>query len=121
MARVSSWLRVMVLSRMLYPVPVGGLVDVLDELGMEGVTDVHDHADEPTTATGQRTGRPIRAITQASGGGDDALTGRRARPGDVAQARVRPSPLRHRRRPRRHPAADVALILPTAKESPTLS
>ena len=66
-------------------VPVGGLVEVLDEFGVEGVTDVHDHADESTAATGQRTGRPIRAITQAGGGGGDALTGRRARPGDAAQ------------------------------------
>ena len=66
-------------------VPIGSVVDVLDELRVEGVVDVHHDADETAASAGQRAGRPIWAVAEALGRGQHALPGGRARSGDAAK------------------------------------
>ena len=73
-------------------VPLGGLVDVLDELGVEGVADVQHDADQSAASAGQHARRPVRAVAQAGGRSQHALPGGGARSGDATEHH------RHRRR-----------------------
>ena len=70
---------------------VGGLLDVLHELGVERVGDVHDHADEPAAPAGQQARRPVRPVAQLRRRLQHALPGGGARPRDA------PEHERHRR------------------------
>ncbi len=65
--------------------PGGGRVDVRDELGMEGIPDIHGHAEVAAAPPGQQAGRPVRAVTELPGGAEHPGPGRFTRARLVAQ------------------------------------
>ena len=67
----------------------GGRVDVGGQLGVEGITHVHDHAEMMAALAGQQAGRPVRAVAQFAGGLEDPAAGR------FARARLVPQHQRH--------------------------
>jgi hypothetical protein len=81
--------------------PLGDLVEVLDQLGMEGAADVHHHADQVGPPPGEQAGGPVPAVAQRGGRLQHPLARCRAGTGRVAQHH------RHRRRGHPDPCADV--------------
>ena len=65
--------------------PLGGLVDVFDELCVEGVADVHHDADQSAASARERARRPIRSVAEPSGRGQHALPGCGAWSGDTPE------------------------------------
>jgi len=91
------------------PGQLRGRVDVLDELGVEGVPDVHHHADETAPAAGQEAGGPVRPVAESCGRLQDTLAGGLARSRNTAQHE------RHRRRRHSDRGGDVRQPRTTAR------
>jgi hypothetical protein len=64
---------------------LAGLVQVLDQLGVEGTADVEHDAEQPGTPAGEQAGGPVRPVAEPVRGLPDPAPGLLAGPGPVAQ------------------------------------
>jgi hypothetical protein len=91
-------------------VALGRLVEVLDQLGVEGAAHHHLHPDQVGPPPGEQAGRPVGAVAELGGRLQDPLAGGRAGPGGARQ--------HHRHRGRRHPDPGGHVLQPgTARTS----
>ena len=74
---------------------LGGLVEVLDQLGVERAAHLHQHPDQVGPPPGEQAGRPVGAVAELGGRLQHPLAGGRAGAGGAGQ--------HHRHRGRGHP------------------
>jgi hypothetical protein len=84
---------------------LGRLVEVLDELGVEGAARFQQHPDQVGPAPGEQAGRPVRPVAQLGGRRQHPLAGGGAGPGSAREdhrhrGRGHPDPRRHILKPR---------------------